>query len=320
MTRKASKRQSCTYEMDRNDTNPKRQRGMSQPLYRFGQVRAGENLRGPLEPPEQADADCWQAESDIGLSFDSFGEGHPVLVVHGGPGIPYGNAWKGLDALTDQYQFDYYHQRGCGNSTRPFDRFEGGNFYDNMIELERTLGLGTQIADIERIRQILGREKITLIGHSFGGFIATLYAAEFPNRVDRLILVAPAGVLPPPDEERNLFDVARTRLDGPAKRISREPMPEGSWIRYAPVRLSDGTLRLRHSIDRRKLPPERVYVMWSWRLTEEEATSPVTIEGAAGPWVWQKDALAGYFINNWIAPEEFKIGVTEFRPNGPLYY
>jgi len=104
------------------------------------------------------------------------------------------------------------------------------------------------------------------------------------------------------------------------KKISREPMPDGSWVMHRAERLNDGTLRLRHSIDRRELPPERVYVMWSWRLTEEEAKAPVTVKGAAGPWVWRKDALAGYFINEWIAPEEFRLGATVFRPNGPLWF
>ena len=85
-------------------------------------------------------------------------------------------------------------------------------------------------------------------------------------------------------------------------------------------RLDDGTLRLRHRIDRRKLPPERTYVMWSWRLTEEEAKSPVTVKGAAGPWVWRQDGLAGYSIDEWIAPEEFRFGGTVFRPHGPLLF
>ena len=60
--------------------------------------------------------------------------------------------------------------------------------------------------------------------------------------------------------------------------------------------------------------------MWSWRLTDEEANSPVTVRGAAGPWVWKKDGLGGYSIDHWIAPEEFKIGTTVFRPNGPLWF
>ena len=185
---------------------------MGQPLYKFGSVNSAENLRGPLQPPEQTGESVWQVESDIGLHFDAYGEGRPVLVIHGGPGIPYASKWKGLDALTDRFKFYYYHQRGCGDSSRPFDRFESGNFYKNMTELEKTLGLGAQIADIERIRRILGQEKITLIGHSFGGFIAALYAAEFPGRVDKLLLVAPAGVLTPPDEDRDLFDRVRKKL------------------------------------------------------------------------------------------------------------
>jgi proline iminopeptidase len=185
---------------------------MKQPLYKFGSVSSEKNLTAPLEPPEQVDSAVWQVESDIDLHFDAFGEGHPILVVHGGPGIPYASAWKGLQPLEDRFKFYYYHQRGCGESTRPFDRFESKNYYANMTELERTLGLGAQIADIERIRRILGQERLTIIGHSFGGFIASLYAAEFPQHVDRLILVAPAGVLTPPDEERNIFELARERL------------------------------------------------------------------------------------------------------------
>ena len=185
---------------------------MKQPLYQFGSVRSGENLRGSLKPPTQTDESRWQVESDISLHFDAYGDGKPVLVVHGGPGIPYAHAWEALESLTDRFKFYYYHQRGCGDSTRPFDRFETGNFYANMTELEQTLGLGAQIADIERIRRILNQEKITIIGHSFGGFIASMYAAEFPNRVKKLILVAPAGVLTPPDEERNLFELARAEL------------------------------------------------------------------------------------------------------------
>lgn len=184
---------------------------MKQPLYHLGNVASETNLRGSLDPPKQTDPQIWSVEPDIDLHFEAVGEGEPVLVVHGGPGIPYVNEWKGLKQLTKKNRFFYYHQRGCGKSTHPFDRFEG-SFYENMTELERTLGLGSQIADIERIRKILDQEKITLIGHSYGGFIATLYAAEFPQHVNRLILIAPAGVLTHPDSDRNLFDRAREKL------------------------------------------------------------------------------------------------------------
>jgi proline iminopeptidase len=68
----------------------------------------------------------------------------------------------------------HYDQRGCGRSTRPIDRFSSPSFFDH----------------IERIRTILGGDKLVLIGHSFGGFLASPYAAEFPQHVKALVLVA----------------------------------------------------------------------------------------------------------------------------------
>jgi len=44
--------------------------------------------------------------------------------------------------------------------------------YENMQTLCRKLGLAEQVADIERIRRILGREKLILMGHSFGADLA----------------------------------------------------------------------------------------------------------------------------------------------------
>jgi proline iminopeptidase len=78
--------------------------------------------------------------------------------------------------------------------------------------LDKALGLGAQVADIERIRRLLGVEKITLIGHSFGGFIAALYATEFPERVEKLVLISPAEMLVMPPEHGGLFPLIRERL------------------------------------------------------------------------------------------------------------
>jgi proline iminopeptidase len=184
-----------------------------QPLYEPGMVRAGENLRAPLTPPQQTGGEnFWTVEEDIQLYHFAAGEGRNVLVVHGGPGVPSVKIWPGLVPLTETFKFHYYDQRGCGQSTRPFDTFSSPNYYENMTTLEQALGMGAQLADIERIRQILGEEKLILIGHSYGGFIASLYAAEFPERVEALILIAPANTLLMPIEGPDLFDAVRERL------------------------------------------------------------------------------------------------------------
>lgn len=185
---------------------------MGQPLYTFGSVRSGQNLRSSLTPPMQEDPAQWQVESDIKLHFDIHGKGRPVLIVHGGPGIPYAKPWEGLRSFENRYAFYYYHQRGAGKSTRPIERFESKNYPKNVTELDQTLGIGAQIADIERIRHILNEEKLLLVGHSFGGFIAALYAAEFPYNVEKLILIAPAAMLTPPQKGNDFFKAVRSRL------------------------------------------------------------------------------------------------------------
>jgi proline iminopeptidase len=186
---------------------------MNMPLYTPGMVSSGTNLSAPLDPPAQGtEPDYWEVEKGIKLHYFTAGSGENVLVIHGGPGQPTLSPWPGLNALTDKYRFVYYDQRGSGKSTRPIDKFASSNFYQNMKELDRTLGLGAQIADIERIRRILGDKKIVIIGHSFGGFLAALYAAEFPQNVRALILVAPADVLVMPQQGRDFFTEIKGRL------------------------------------------------------------------------------------------------------------
>jgi proline iminopeptidase len=187
----------------------------TQPMYKSGMVRSGENLSASLVPPSQpANSDSWLVEPGIELNHFDVGEGRNVLIIHGGPGMPFLQPMSGLESLTGEYRFHYYDQRGCGESTRPIDRFEPTNIYENMTRLDRTLGLGAQIADIERIRQILGDEKLIIIGHSWGGFLASLYAAEFPEHVEALILVSPANtlVMPQPDADSDLFASVREKL------------------------------------------------------------------------------------------------------------
>lgn len=176
------------------------------PMYTPGDAR-----RLPLNPPPQTLAAFWTVEPGINLHHFSSGEGRDVLVVHGGPGVPSREPWPGLELLKDRFRFHYYDQRGCGQSTRPFDRFASAD-YSNMGLLEAKLGLAEQIADIERIRRILGDEKLILVGHSFGGLVAALYAAEFPERVESLVLVTPAIMLRMPASGGDLFENIRSKL------------------------------------------------------------------------------------------------------------
>ena len=190
---------------------------MTGPLYEPGDVRAGKDVAEPLTPP-QATAEHWLMAPGIELYHFEEGSGTPVLVVHGGPGFPPAQPWRAGRLMP--YRLIYYHQRGCGLSSRPIQSFSGSNMYENMRRAHRTLGLPAQVGDIERIRRILGVERLIVIGHSLGAELAALWAAEFPNHVRALVCVAPAdlAVLPKRGgDDGDLFDLVRQRLPAAMK-------------------------------------------------------------------------------------------------------
>lgn len=166
---------------------------------------------GPMYRPGGARAALQSAAAVSDIYRFEEGTGPVVLAIHGGPGFPPEKPWAGGTLLKDRYRFVYYHQRGCGRSARPFASLSGRT--DQRIkQVESALGLGAQIADIERLRDALGVEKLILAGHSFGADIATLYAAEFHERVSSLVCIAPAGLHVLPKKGGDLFTTIRQRV------------------------------------------------------------------------------------------------------------
>lgn len=145
-----------------------------------------------------------------------------VLCLHGGPAVAPAKPWRVCNetSLLAKASFYTMHQRGCGRSTRPFDAYPTASFWPGCKDLERCLGLGAQIGDIERARRRIGAESVALLGLSFGGFVATLYAAEFPERVSSLVIVAPASMLRIPPPKGDLFTKVREKL-GTEEQLSR---------------------------------------------------------------------------------------------------
>lgn len=185
---------------------------VGRPLYSPGNLATGGGLREPLDPPAQRDASYFQVTPTVRLFHFDEGAGDEVLVLHGGPGVPPAKPWPLGEALTRSWRFVYFHQRGCGSSTRPVDVAPGG--LSEVRAVYDALGLATQIADVERIRRILGCERLVLFGHSFGAFIAALYAAEFPERVSAIVAVAPANLASLPSSDADLYGWMEARLSG----------------------------------------------------------------------------------------------------------
>jgi cardiolipin-specific phospholipase len=58
------------------------------------------------------------------------------------------------------------------------------------------------LSSLESWRASVGLEKMVLVGHSLGGYLASAYTARYPDRVSALILVSPAGIPHGPEYKR----------------------------------------------------------------------------------------------------------------------
>ncbi|KAF2359188.1 Alpha/beta hydrolase fold-1 [Trinorchestia longiramus] len=113
----------------------------------------------------------------------------PLLLVHGfgcGSGLWCNN----IDALAKDRPVYAIDLVGFGRSSRP-------NFSSDPFEVEAQF-----VSTIEAWRKTMGLQKFYLCGHSFGGYLCTLYSMQHPTRVEHLILVDPWGFPSRPPDYR----------------------------------------------------------------------------------------------------------------------
>jgi proline iminopeptidase len=114
---------------------------------------------------------------DVSLLVRRTGRGHPTVVLHGGPGAHHEYLLPYFDDLATGRELIYYDQRGGGRST---------------VARDVPVGWREQVGDLEALRDRLGIAQLTIVGYSWGGLLALLYALEHRDRVERLALVSSA--------------------------------------------------------------------------------------------------------------------------------
>ncbi|WP_455660921.1 alpha/beta fold hydrolase [Pradoshia sp.] len=101
-----------------------------------------------------------------------------ILYLHGGPGEGcFDFTYHQIDRLGKDFCVIAFDQRGVLRS-------EG-------IDDVESFGLDDLIEDCEGFRQYLGIDKWSVIGHSFGGYLALLYATRYPKSVEAIIFEGP---------------------------------------------------------------------------------------------------------------------------------
>ncbi|MFJ3389052.1 alpha/beta fold hydrolase [Lysinibacillus sp. NPDC086135] len=100
---------------------------------------------------------------------------NPVIIfVHGGPGcseIPYASKYQNL--LENNFTVVNYDQRASGKSY---------HFFEDYSNLSSDLLVDDLLALTDYISDRLGKEKVILIGHSYGTYIATQAASKVPEK------------------------------------------------------------------------------------------------------------------------------------------
>ncbi|XP_059419033.1 (Lyso)-N-acylphosphatidylethanolamine lipase-like [Carassius carassius] len=100
----------------------------------------------------------------------------PLVMIHGfGGGV---GLWiHNLDALSHSRPIYAFDLLGFGRSSHP------------SFPSDASLAEEQFVTSIEQWRQSLGLERMILLGHSLGGYLATSYTIQYPERVSHLILV-----------------------------------------------------------------------------------------------------------------------------------
>ncbi len=124
------------------------------------------------------------AVDGVNLHYHNIGSGPPLILIHGGgPGASgLSNYSRNIDALAAEYRLIIPDLVGYGQSDKP--ELSGPRF---AIYAKGILGLMTAI----------GIEKAHVVGNSLGGGTAIKMALEAPERIGRLVLMGPAGLLAP---------------------------------------------------------------------------------------------------------------------------
>jgi len=112
-------------------------------------------------------------------AFIKTGNGPALLLLHG-LGCDHTTWLPVIAALSRRYTVIAPDLLGHGKSAKPRADYSVGGYANGMRDLLTVLGI----------------DRVTVVGHSFGGGVAMQFAYQFPERTERMVLVAPGGLGP----------------------------------------------------------------------------------------------------------------------------
>jgi proline iminopeptidase len=133
------------------------------------------------------------------IGYRVMGEGPTLVCLPGGPGRA-SEYFGDLGGLSKSRQLVMPDTRGTGESEDAAD--------PSSYRCDRL------VSDVEALRVHLGLGRMELLGHSAAGNLAILYAAAYPERIERLILLTPGLTALGIDESDEAWRSALERRSG----------------------------------------------------------------------------------------------------------
>lgn len=113
----------------------------------------------------------------IKTKYLSAGQGDPVILLHGN--ISYGISWfPVIGPLSSRYRVIAPDVVGYGESDKPPASYDDSYYCSWLSDFMDALGL----------------QRAHIVGHSQGGAIALHYALDYPERVEKLVIVNSGGL------------------------------------------------------------------------------------------------------------------------------
>ena len=141
----------------------------------------------PIPPPR---AQGFTTSTPVPLYWVEYGDpaAPPIILLHGGPAASHDYLLPQMLVLAEEHRLITYDQRGGGRSRHDDDR--------------AVIGWRDQVEDVARVAAELRVSPLTIVGYSWGGLLAMLYAVEAASgRVQpppaRLALIDPAPITRP---------------------------------------------------------------------------------------------------------------------------
>lgn len=124
------------------------------------------------------------------LHAEAFGPADSTLVIflHGGPGGDYRSLLNGKQLAAHGYRVVFYDQRGSGLS----QRYPRNSYVDAGLKCLDTLY--NELDGVIAHYRTSATQKVYLVGHSWGGILATAYTGKHPNKVQGLVVAEPGGL------------------------------------------------------------------------------------------------------------------------------